>query len=102
MFLVYSFCVQNDMLLASENWPLTKPKLKSLQCNDGAMIRQICNIKPDDVATIMSRSMSLRTSTLFGQRECFTGLDRWSILVMQSEQHVIYNIIEGVGQGGPR
>ena len=37
------------MLHASETWPLTK---MNLQLNDRAMIRQICSIKSEDVATV--------------------------------------------------
>ena len=48
---VYSSCVWSTMLHASETWPLTK---KNLQRNDRAMIRQICSIKPEDVATVRS------------------------------------------------
>ena len=50
--LVYSLCVRSAMLHASETWPLTKPSLQPLQRNDRAMIRQICNVKPQDTATI--------------------------------------------------
>ena len=39
------------MLHASETWPVTKP---CLQRNDRAMIRQICNVKPQDTATLRS------------------------------------------------
>ena len=39
-------------MLASETWPLTKTNTQRLQCNDRAMVRQICSIKPEDVATI--------------------------------------------------
>ena len=39
------------MLHASETWPLTK---RNLQPNDRAMIRQICSIEPEDVATVKS------------------------------------------------
>ena len=42
------------MLHASETWPVTKPCLQPLQRNDRAMIRQICNVKPQDTATIRS------------------------------------------------
>ena len=42
------------MLHASETWPLTKTNLQRLQRNDRAMIRQICSIKPEDVATVRS------------------------------------------------
>ena len=51
---VYSSCVQSAMLHASETWPLTKMNLQRLQRNDRAMIRQICSIKPADVATVRS------------------------------------------------
>ena len=44
---VYSSCVRSSVLLVSETWPLTKT---NLQCSDRTMIRQICSIKPDDVA----------------------------------------------------
>ena len=40
------------MLHASETWPLTKPNLHRLQQNDRAMIRQNCNVKPQDIFTI--------------------------------------------------
>ena len=55
---VYSSCVQRAMLHASETWPLTKPSLQRLQRNDRAMIRQICNIKPQDTANIRSTELS--------------------------------------------
>ena len=54
---VYSSCVQSTMLHASETWPLTKTNLQRLQRNDRAMIRQICNIKPEDVATVRSSEL---------------------------------------------
>ena len=49
---VYSSCVRSAMLHASETWPLTKPSLQRLQRNDRAMIRQICNVKPQDIARL--------------------------------------------------
>ena len=51
---VYSSCVRSSMLHASEIWPLTKT---NLQRNDRAMIRQICSIKPEDVATVRSSKL---------------------------------------------
>ena len=47
---VYSSCVWSAMLHASETWPLTKPNLQHLQRNDRAMIRQICNVRPQDMS----------------------------------------------------
>ena len=54
---VYSSCVRSTMLHASETWPLTKTNLHHLQRKDRAMIRQICSIKPEDVATIRSSEL---------------------------------------------
>ena len=45
------------MLHTSETWPLTKTNLQRLQHNDRAMIRQICSIKPEDVATVGSSEL---------------------------------------------
>ena len=57
---VYSTCVRSAMLHASETWPVTKPCLQHLQRNDRAMIRQICNVKPQDTATIRSIELLAR------------------------------------------
>ena len=54
---VYNSCVWSAMLHASETWPLTKPNLQRLQRNDRAMIRQICNIRPQDVVTARSSDL---------------------------------------------
>ena len=51
---VYSTCVRSVMLYASKTWSLSKPNLQRLQRNDRAMIRQICNIKPQDISNIRS------------------------------------------------
>ena len=54
---VYSSCVRSAMLHASETWPLTKPNLQHLQRNDRAMIKQICNVRPQDVVTTRSNEL---------------------------------------------
>ena len=54
---VYSSCMRSAMLHASETWPLTKT---NLQHNDRAMTRQICHIKPEDVATIRSSKLQAK------------------------------------------
>ena len=54
---VYSSCVRSAMLHASETWPLTKPNLQRLQRNDRAMIRQICNVRRQDVVTTRSNEL---------------------------------------------
>ena len=45
------------MLHACETWPLTNPNLQRLQRNDRAMIRRICNVKPEAVATTRSNEL---------------------------------------------
>ena len=57
---VYSSFVRSAMLHASETWPVTKPCLLRLQRNDRAMIRQICNVKPQDTASIRSIELLAR------------------------------------------
>ena len=57
---VYSSCVGSAMLHASETWPLTKPSLQRLQRNDRAIIRQMCNVKPQDTANIRSIELLAR------------------------------------------
>ena len=54
---MYSSCVRSAMLHASETWPLTKPNLQRLQRNDRAMIRQICNVRPQDIVTTRSSEL---------------------------------------------
>ena len=57
---VYSSCVRSTMLHASETWPLTKPNLQRLQPNDRAMIRQIYNVRPQDIVTTRSKELLVR------------------------------------------
>ena len=54
---VYSSYVWSAMLHASETWPLTKPNLQGLQRNDRAMIRQICNVRLQDIVTTRSNEL---------------------------------------------
>ena len=61
---VYSSCLRSTMLHASETWPLTKMNLQCLQSNDRAMIRQICSIKPEDVAMVRSSKLLAKLDTL--------------------------------------
>ena len=44
----------------SKTLPLTGPELQHLRRNDRAMIRQICNVKPEDVATVRSNELLAR------------------------------------------
>ena len=48
------------MLHASQTWGLTKPNLQHLQRNDRAMIRQICNVRPQDIVTTGSNELLAR------------------------------------------
>ena len=57
---VYSSCVWSAMLHASETWPLTKPNLQRLQRNDRAMIRQICNVRPQDIVATRINELLVR------------------------------------------
>ena len=83
---MYSSCVWSAMLHASETWPLTKPNLQCLQRNDRAMIRQICNVKPQDIVTTRSSEflaqfgikdldfiLKERRLHWYGQVECSNG-----------------------------
>ena len=46
--------------MSSETWPLTSPDLRRLLRNNRAMIRQICNVKPGNVATVRSNKLLAR------------------------------------------
>ena len=68
---VYSSCA---MLHASETWPLTYPHLQRLQQNYRAMIRQICNVKPQDIGTTR---LALKIWTSFWRRlHCYGQVER--------------------------
>ena len=54
---MYSSYVRSATLHAIETWPLTKP---TLQQNDRAMIRQICNVNPQDIVTTRSNELFAR------------------------------------------
>ena len=54
---MYSSCVRSTTLHISETWLLTVTNLQYFQCNHFAIIRQICGIKPEDVATVRSREL---------------------------------------------
>ena len=43
-----------------QTWPLTSPDLQRLRRNDRAMIRQICNVKPENLATVKSNELLAR------------------------------------------
>ena len=80
---VYSSCVRSAMLHSSESWPLTKPNLQRLQRNDKAMIRQICNVRPQDIVNTRSNELLARL-----------GIEDLVLILLR--------LREGVGLGGPR
>ena len=57
-------CVQlmcrECMLHESGTWPLTRPDLQRLPCNDRAMIRQTCDVKSENVATVRLNKLLAR------------------------------------------
>ena len=42
------------MLHGSETWPITETEQQRLRRNDRAMIRWMCNVKPEDTSTVRS------------------------------------------------
>ena len=94
------------MLHASETWPLTKPNLQRLQRNDRAMIRQICNVRPQDIVTTRSNELLVRLGIedldfILKERRL-----RWyghvEAPVVQSRQPLTYRLMESVGLVGPK
>ena len=53
-------CVRGAVLCAGGAWPLMGPNLQCLQRNDRAMIRQICNVRLQDVITTRSNELPAR------------------------------------------
>ena len=99
---VYSSCVRSAMLHASETWPVTKPCLQHLQRNDRAMIRQICNVKPQDTATIRSSELLAWLGIEDLDLVLKAGMDMWNAPRVQSRQPLTYRLMESMGLGGPR
>ena len=63
------------------------------------MTRQICSIKSEDVATVRSSQLLAKLEDLgLILREGFAVLGMWSVLVEQSEQHVICGLMAGRGR----
>ena len=68
------------------------------------MVGQVFSVGPEDVATVGSGGLLAGLELeVFGlilrEREGFTGLDMWSVLVVQLEQPVISRLMAGEGQG---
>ena len=104
---VYSSCVRSAMLHASEIWPLTKPNLQRLQRNDRAMIRQIYNVRPQDIVTSRSNELLVRLGIedldlILKERRDSDGMDMWNAPKVQSRQPLTCRLMESVGLGGPK
>ena len=103
---VYSSCVRSAMLHASETLPLTKLNLQHLQRNDRAMIRQICNVRQQDIVTTRSSELLVRLGIedldLILRREDSDGMDMWNAPMVQSRQPLTYRLMDNLGLGGPR
>ena len=93
------------MLHASETWPLTKMNLQGLQCNDRAMIRQICSIMPENVAMVRSSKLLAKLELedldliLRERRLCWFGHVEHSNGAMRTACDI--QIDGRRGQGGP-
>ena len=92
------------MLHASWTWPLTKPNLQHLQQNVRAMIRQICNVRPQDIVTTRSNELLVRLGIedldlILKERRL-----RWYGHVKRSNgaarQPLTYRLMESMGLGG--
>ena len=85
-------------------WPLTKPNIKRLQSNDRVMVDRSAvsskRIWPLQGQEKFLSKLELEDLDLFLRER--GGLEMWSILVGQSEQHVIYRLMESAGHAGPR
>ena len=105
---VYNSCVRRAMLHASETWPLTKPNLQHLQGNDRAMIRQTCNVKPQDIVTTRSNELLAWLGIedldliLKERKLLLAGMDMWNTPMVQSRQPFTYRLRESMDLGGPR
>ena len=102
---VYSSCVRSAMLHAIETWPLTKPNLKRLQRNDRAMIRQICNVRSQDIVTTRSNELLVRLCIEdldLILKEKRNDMDMWNAPMVQSRQPLTYRLMESMGLGGPK
>ena len=97
--------VWSAMLHVSETWPLTKPNFQRLQRNDRSMIRQICNVKQQDIVTNRSNEplarLGIEEQDLI-LKESSAGMDMWNAPMVQSRQPLTYRLMENVGLGGPR
>ena len=102
---VYSSCVWSAMLHVSETWPLTKPNLQCLQRNNRAMIRQSCNVRPQDVTTrsnelLVQLGIEDLDLILKERRLCWYGHVERSNGAVKTAFHI--RLRESVGLGGPR
>ena len=101
---VYSTCVRSAMLHARETWPLTKANLQRQQRNNRAVIRQICNVRPQDIVTTRSSELLVRLGIedLDLILKESNRMDMWNAPMVQSRQPLTYRLMESAGLGGPK
>ena len=102
---VYCSCFRKAMIHSSWTWSLTKPDQQHLQRNDRAMISQICNVKPEDVAIIRSNKLLVHFEIDYLKvilRKGFACLSMLNDSVAQLRHFAKCRKKEGVGQGGQR
>ena len=87
---VYTSGVRSTMLHASKTNQLTKPNLQCLQRNDRAMIRQICNVRPQDIVTTWSNELLVRLRIedldLILKGEDSDVMDMWNAPMVQTRR----------------
>ena len=91
------------MLRASETWSLTKPNLQHLQGSDRAMIKQICNVKLQDIITTRSNELPVHLDIedldlILKERR----LRWWKAPMVRSRKPLAYRLIESKGPGGSK
>ena len=97
--------MQSAMLCTSKTYILAidQAQPSGLAVQRQGIGRQICSIRQEDVATVRARTLpaklELEDLDLFLRERA--GLEMSSILVGQSEQHVIYRLVESTCQACP-
>ena len=103
-------CVQ--LLCAERNAPcqrdlaIDKANFQHLQRNDRAMIRQIFNVRPQDIVTTRSNELLVQLGIedldLILKERRLRWYGHVNAPMVQSRQPLTYRLMESVGLGGPR
>ena len=78
-----------------------------MQRNDRAMIRQICNVKPQDIVTTRSNELLVRPviedlDLILIRREGIPYMDMWNASKVQSRQPLTYRLMKSRSLGSPK